>query len=173
LGSVEYTTRSPTARAPTGGRRRARQLLRAPRGPWERRSPWGERWRRGPIRRAGVTAAHADGPRRVVAGRTRAAAATHQRVSPLSELRAHGEGRWERGGRQRRQSRSARPPGHAGANPVGCAARPRVRRALLRGVPLRRTVSEPGMLLSPYQPVLRSRTRKLIRSSAALTVLRR
>ena len=68
MGSVEFTTRSPTARAPTGGGRRARRLVRAPRGPWERRSPWGERCRRGPIRRAGGTAAHTEGPR-VVAGR--------------------------------------------------------------------------------------------------------
>ena len=37
--SVEYTTRSPAARAPTGGWRRARRLVRAPRGPWKRRSP--------------------------------------------------------------------------------------------------------------------------------------
>ncbi len=68
MGSVEFTTRSPTARAPTGGGRRARRLVRAPRGPWERRAPWGERCRRGPIRRAGGTAAHAEGPR-VLAGR--------------------------------------------------------------------------------------------------------
>gem|GEM_PF-2802095 len=39
--SVENTTRSPAARAPTGGCRRAHRLVRAPRGPWERRSPWG------------------------------------------------------------------------------------------------------------------------------------
>ena len=65
---MEHSARSPTSRAPTGGRRRARRLVRAPRGPWERRFPWGERCRRGPIRRAGGTAAHAEGPR-VVAGR--------------------------------------------------------------------------------------------------------
>ena len=39
--SVEYPTRSPPARAPSDGHWRARGLVRAPRGPWERRSPWG------------------------------------------------------------------------------------------------------------------------------------
>jgi enterochelin esterase-like enzyme len=66
--SVEYPTRSPPARAPSDGHWRARGLVRAPRGPWERRAPRGERCRRGPIRRAGGTAAHAEGPR-VAAGR--------------------------------------------------------------------------------------------------------
>jgi hypothetical protein len=65
--SVEYTTRSPPARAPIDGRRRALRLARAPRGPWERRAPWGG-CRRGPICRAGGD----DRPRRrspLVAGR--------------------------------------------------------------------------------------------------------
>ena len=62
MGSVEFTTQSPTARAPiarapTGGRQRARRVVRAPRGQWEGRSPWGERCRQGPISRAGGTAA--------------------------------------------------------------------------------------------------------------------
>lgn len=39
--TVEHRAKSPTARAPTSGRRRARRLVRARRGPSERRSPFG------------------------------------------------------------------------------------------------------------------------------------
>ncbi len=62
-GSVEYATRSPTARGPTGGRRRARRPAGAPRGP---SGPWSPRWGRcpqGPIGGPGGTNAHAEGPR--------------------------------------------------------------------------------------------------------------